>query len=222
MAWDTDICGGEAIYMPETGCDDCADFINRLNLVREQIEQLEELIRQKADKYNAGTNIQINDQNVISATDTTYSEGTGITISGANNQISATMNPSNTYNKTEVNQLLSDLEHIRMTEVSALPASGETNVIYLVPDGEGHDMYIWDVDNSRWVPIGRDVVDLTNYVQCTDLNTVSKDGLVLKSSGQAYKHWRTDASGNPAWGDVVIPVNPSTEPTEQGAIWITT
>jgi len=38
----------------------------------------------KQDKLTAGTNIQISEQNVISATDTTYSAGNGINISGSN------------------------------------------------------------------------------------------------------------------------------------------
>lgn len=40
-------------------------------------------------KYTAGTNVQISGSNVISATDTTYSAGTNITINSSN-QISAT------------------------------------------------------------------------------------------------------------------------------------
>lgn len=216
-----DICGGETIFIPETTCDDCEQFLIELQRLRDITDTLILLLQEKQDKLTAGTNISI-DSNVISAIDTLYSAGTGITITGANNAINAERNASNTYTKEEVNNLLLDLEHIRLTEVATLPASGETNVIYLVPSSSGHDMYIWDTVNNRWVSLGKDEIDLTNYVQKTDLNTATKDGIVLKGSGQANKHWRTDASGNPAWRDVVIPVNPATQPTENGAIWVTT
>lgn len=215
-------CGGEAIYIPETHCDDCEQFLLELQRLREITDNLILLLREKQDKLTAGNNINIDINNVISAIDTLYSAGTGITITGANNAINAERNASNTYTKEEVNNLLLDLEHIRMTEVNVLPTTGETNVIYLVPSADGHDMYIWDVTNNRWVSIGRDTVDLSNYIKNTDLNTVSKDGIVLKGSGQAQKFWRTDASGNPSWRDVVIPVNPSAQPSENGAMWITT
>lgn len=130
-----------------------------------------------------------------------YSAGDGISISAAK-VISAALNSTNTYTKTEVDNLISALEHVRMREVQSLPATGESNIIYLVPKtGGGHDMYIWDDVNQRFVSIGQDTVDLSNYVQKTQLNTVSANGLVTKGSGHANKVWKTDASGNPAWMD---------------------
>ena len=81
-------------------------------------------------------------------------------------------------------------------------------------------MWVWATDH--WVDLGRDEVDLTGYIKDTDLNTAAKDGIVTKGNGQVNKMWRTDSQGNPAWRDVVIPINPATEPTENGAIWLTT
>ena len=83
-------------------------------------------------------------------------------------------------------------------------------------------MFVWDAVNNVFVPVGEDTVDLTGYIKDTDLNTAAKDGIVTKGSGQVNKMWRTDSQGNPAWRDVVIPINPATEPTENGAIWLTT
>lgn len=271
------ICGNDGIVIPETSCDPCGDLVEQLRILRELVDALEQ---GKQDKLTQGDNINIGLGNVISARDTTYTAGNGITINGPENTINAERNASNTYTKSEVDQLiggsalspgdniqisggvisatdttysagtglslngtvfsadrnagntytktevdnlLNALNHVRMTEVATLPATGEKNVIYLVPKtGGGHEMWVWDSDNNRYVDVGNDEVDLTDYIKNTDLNTASADGLVTKGTGQSNKYWRTDTAGNPAWREVVIPVNPTTEPTEQGAIWITT
>lgn len=66
-------CDSNAVYINvDAECDACAHY--------------EEMLEQKQDKLTAGDNIKIKN-NVISATDTTYSAGTNVTISG--NVISA-------------------------------------------------------------------------------------------------------------------------------------
>lgn len=126
-------------------------------------EEVDRIANGKQEKLTAGENIQING-NTISATDTTYSAGTGITITGANNAINAERNPGNTYTKQEVDDIVAALEHVQMREVDTLPATGESNVIYLVPKtGGGHEMYVWSVDH--WVDVGKDEVDLAEYVK---------------------------------------------------------
>lgn len=206
-----DICGDQAVFIPPTECDDCAGLK----------QDIQDLRRNKQDKLVEGDNIII-EGNRISSTGESYQAGTGISI-GAGNTINAERNPTNTYTKQEVNTLIGDLEHVRMTEVTTLPSTGVSNMIYLVPKpGGGHNMYVWDDINKVFVPVGEDTIDLTDYVKNTDINSASKDGIVTKGTGQVNKAWRTDASGNPAWRDMVIPVNPSPEPTENGAIWFTT
>ena len=55
------------------------------------------------------------------------------------------------YNKAQINELLGDLDTVKFKVVSALPAVGAENVIYLVPKASpdvGYDQYIWDADAS--------------------------------------------------------------------------
>lgn len=65
--------------------------------------------------------------------------------------------------------------------VQTLPASGENSKIYLLPIDESggpadniYEEYIW-VDNA-WEMIGTTEMDLTNYVQFSDLATVATSG----------------------------------------------
>lgn len=58
--------------------------------IEDDIEALQDEVAGKQDELTAGSNISISEENVISATDTTYSAGSGISIS-AQNEISSTV-----------------------------------------------------------------------------------------------------------------------------------
>lgn len=65
-----------------------------------------------------------------------------------------------------VTTAIGNANHLQSSLVSTLPASGETNILYLVPDDGGKnnkDMYIWDATNSQFVLVGNTEVDLTGY-----------------------------------------------------------
>ena len=229
------MCGNDGIFIPESTCDNCGALLNEIRMLRDLLDQIEARVALKQDKLTAGDNINITLENVISAVieaytagenitingkeisaiDTKYSAGTGISISGTN-AISAERNAGNTYTKAEVDALLANLEHPTMKEVTTLPATGETNVIYLVPSGTGHDMYVWDATNARYVPLGRDEVDLSDYSKMNEtVNNITR-------SAKDYTASRADGTIFTFDGSAVAPVNPSTTPTTNGAIWITT
>lgn len=62
-------------------------------------------------------------------------------------------------------------------KVQTLPATGETNVIYLVPKtgstNDVYDEYYWDPDSSQYEYMGTTAVDLSDYVQFTDLVAIT-------------------------------------------------
>lgn len=75
--------------------------------------------------------------------------------------------------ETFVNTAIGNANHVQMTEVTTLPASGQSNIIYLVPDDGGKsnkDMYAWDATGSKFVLLGNTEVDLTSYVQNSQLS----------------------------------------------------
>ena len=79
--------------------------------------------------------------------------------------------------KQYVDDAIGGVTQIRFELVNTLPATGETGVIYLVPNGGSgsnvKDEYIWLESSSTFEKIGTTDVDLSGYVQTTDLVEVS-------------------------------------------------
>lgn len=60
--------------------------------------------------------------------------------------------------------------------VSALPATGETNILYLVAkstaaSGNGYDEYLYI--NGAWELIGSTDIDLSGYVQASEMHAIT-------------------------------------------------
>lgn len=83
-----------------------------------------------------------------------------------------------TYTQEEVNNKIAAIKTIQMKPVNELPATGESNVIYLVPKAGGgttqniKDEYLWT--GTAFEKIGDTEIDLSGYwskeelVECTD------------------------------------------------------
>lgn len=70
------------------------------------------------------------------------------------------------YNKNEINEILSDLDTVQFRIVTALPAIGAGNVIYLVKQEApltGYLQYIWNTDDRAYHAIGDTDIDLADY-----------------------------------------------------------
>lgn len=80
---------------------------------------------------------------------------------------------TNTYTKSEVNSLIGSIKTIRFEIKSELPSAGESNVIYLIPNGGGspnsYDEYAWIAAASSFEKIGTTDIDLSGYWKKTDL-----------------------------------------------------
>lgn len=74
---------------------------------------------------------------------------------------------SETYNREEITNLIGQISSISFEVVDQLPASGESNKIYLVPKTsggvtqDGYNEYVWF--NSGWERIGSTDIDLSRY-----------------------------------------------------------
>lgn len=77
--------------------------------------------------------------------------------------------------QTAINSAIAGITGIEFEVVQSLPATGETGVIYLLSNGGSgqniYDEYIWV--NNAFEKIGTTAVDLTNYVQFSDLVAIT-------------------------------------------------
>ena len=82
-------------------------------------------------------------------------------------QVGSLVEAYNYATQSYVNTAIGNANHLRASVLTTgLPASGQSNVLYLVPDDGGKsnkDMYMWDDTNNQFVLIGNTEVDLTGY-----------------------------------------------------------
>lgn len=91
----------------------------------------------------------------------------------------------NYYTKTEVGGLIGAIATIQISVVDQLPASGQSNIIYLVPKAGGSgqnvkDEYLWT--GSAFEKIGDTEIDLSNYL--TKTGDASNTTVVFTQAGE--------------------------------------
>ena len=70
--------------------------------------------------------------------------------------------------ETYVNNAIGNANNAHISALSTLPATGESNILYLVPDDGGKsnkDMYVWDSVANQFILVGNTEVDLTGYAR---------------------------------------------------------
>lgn len=80
--------------------------------------------------------------------------------------------------KQYVDDAVGSVVSIEFRTVNELPVTGENGVIYLVPNGTStgqnrKDEYVWIASESRFEKIGTTDIDLSGYVQSTDLAEIT-------------------------------------------------
>lgn len=128
--------------------------------------------KQDTLEFAAGTSILIsadvtNDKLTISANvDSTVSD-------------SSTNPVQNKIIKAYVDSAVGAITGVEFRKVNTLPATGENGVIYLVPKsgtpptGNVYEEWIWISADSSFEKIGETTIDLSNYVQSSDLVEIS-------------------------------------------------
>ena len=141
--------------------------------------KIKTLINAKADASSTDSAISTLETNLSSEASTRSSADTALGnrittlenagyITKAVNDLTNYYTKSNTYTKTEVNNLIGSLKTIQISVVTSLPSTGQSNIIYLVAHSHGtgdiYDEYIWVADSSKFEKIGNTDIDLSGYV----------------------------------------------------------
>lgn len=116
---------------------------------------------------------------------------------------------TNTYTKTEVNELINGITSMNVAVVTTLPTSGiSTTTIYLVPKttsqtNNAYDEYLYV--NSKWEKIGDTTIDLSNYALKSEIPTVTNDLTdTLKAHyDSAYEHSQSTHAPSNAQANVL-------------------
>lgn len=91
-------------------------------------------------------------------------------------QVSASIESYHYATEQYVTNAIGNANHLQISVVNALPQTGSSNVIYLVPDDGGKsnkDMYIWNASSNQFVLVGNTEVDLTGYALKTDFSVAT-------------------------------------------------
>jgi len=108
-------------------------------------------------------------------------------ITKAVNDLTNYYTSSNTYTKTEVNNLIGQINQFKIEVVQTLPVSDiDTHTIYLLPKtgttGDVYDEYLYI--NNAWEVIGSTATDLSGYYTKTETDTLlsAKQGTLTAGS----------------------------------------
>ena len=147
-------------------------------------------------------------------------------ITKAVNDLTNYYTTSNTYTKTEVNNLIAQINQFKIEVVQTLPTQDiDTHTIYFVAKtgttGDVYNEYIYI--NNTWELIGNTQVDLTNYYTKTETDTLlggKQDTLVSGTNIKTING--TSIVGS---GDLTIEGTPevaisTTQPVNPTKIWI--
>jgi hypothetical protein len=136
---------------------------------------------------------------------------------------------TNTYTKTEVNDLINGITSMNVAVVQTLPTSGiSATTIYLVPKStsqtnNAYDEYLYV--NNKWEKIGDTTIDLSNYALKSEIPTVTNDLTdTLKAHyDSAYTHSQSTHAPSNAQANVLeaVKVNGVAQTISNKAVNIT-
>lgn len=139
----------------------------------------------KLSGIEAGAQVNVIEGISVNGTDITPDANKKIAITVITKAVNDLVNyylKSDTYSKTEVDNIITAVKNSRFEAVTTLPTTDiETNVIYLVPKSptqtnNAKDEYInLDGTTSGWEKIGDTEIDLSGYVTTTALNAALDD-----------------------------------------------
>lgn len=150
-------------------------------------ENFTKLLKDKLDAIDDGA--QVNVQSDWNQTDTTaddYIKNKPVIPEGAVVDTAMSDTSTNAVQnkviKAYVDDAIKDITGIEFKKVDSLPATGENGVIYLVAKtvtstSNIYEEYIWISSDNAFEKIGETTIDLSNYVQTSDLSEITTDDI---------------------------------------------
>ncbi len=150
------------------------------------VDDAEKLGGQSPSYYAAATDIPssvselTNDSGYITSSDIAGKADSATTLSGYG--ITDAYTKTEVYSKsetdTQISTAVANAGHLKRTIVSSLPevSSADTNTIYMMLEdgGSADNKYIeWMVINGAWERVGSSDVDLSGYLQTTDIVAIT-------------------------------------------------
>lgn len=124
---------------------------------------------------------------------------------------------SETYTKTEVQQLIGAIQQFHYEVYPTLPQTGASNVLYLIgPIGAGADKYEEYVyANNDWTKIGDTSIDLSGYVTTEALTAALADYVTSSALSVTLANYynKTEVDGLFAGKENVMPITTATGTT---------
>lgn len=101
------------------------------------------------------------------------------------------------YDKTQISELIANIDTVKFRKVLQLPSIGAANVIYLVPKDATENsfyQYIWDSVESDWESIGDTDIDLSEYYTKdeSDANYYNKSEVYTKTESDTNYYRKAD------------------------------
>lgn len=136
-------------------------------------------IAQKIEEYGYQTETQVNQ--IIAGKGYQTAAQVKTTVEGYGYQTAAQVNTAITGKgyqtsaqvQAAINESLSGITGIDIQVVESLPTTGAKGIIYLVAhahgSGDNYDEYVWVASKNTYEKIGNTDIDLSGYVQKTDL-----------------------------------------------------
>ena len=116
----------------------------------------------------------------VSLTGNATDDKVTISINVDSSMSDSSSNPvKNSVVKAYIDQVAASITGVEFRKVQSLPATGENGVIYLVPksgtqpSGNVYEEWIWISADSAYEKIGETNIDLSGYVQSSDLSEVT-------------------------------------------------
>lgn len=220
---------GSNLKITSTGGYDDTEIRQEIDEIQEEVAQLDKDITNVDNRVTAlGEELQdqeltLNHLDDVKANKTEIPDVSEFIKKTVDNLVNY-YKKSETYTQAEVNQLIGAIKTVSIKVLPERPQTGEANIIYLIPSTKTEPQNIYDewiyVDN-KWELIGTTQVDLSNYYNKEEINTILFDYITSNDLEETLKDYvkNTDYASKNNAGVIKIDTNLGTGMATDGRLY---